>query len=216
MKKKMAIVLILVLVFSNSMVVFGAENSKKRTAKSNGGNTWTYWDESGNEDNGTNKNQQEVTASYSTVIYNVDISWGNMQYTYSKANTTWDPGTHTYGTGTGSWSVTNLGIDDAVTVGNHSNAKIYATFNCSFESTYSNLQGQFITIDAQNSSDNIAWVSSDKTLKLEVQSAVNRGTTFTSKDKGLPQGMVRFEIDGDPGIALTNTKIGTITVTISG
>ena len=206
MKKKMAIVLSMILIVSNSMVVFG----RTINAVTDDGSTPEVVE---------NADSKEVTASYSTdstVIYNVDISWGNMQYTYSKANTTWDPGTHTYGTGTGSWSVTNFETDDAVTVGNHSNAKIYATFNCSFESTYSNLQGQFIIIDAQNSSDNTTWVSSDNTLKLEVQSAVNRGTTFTSKDKGLPQGMVRFKIDGDPGIALTNTKIGTITVTISG
>ena len=206
MKKKMAIVLSMILIVSNSMVVFG----RTINAVTDDGSTPEVVE---------NADSKEVTASYSTdstVIYNVDISWGNMQYTYSKANTTWDPGTHTYGTGTGSWSVTNFETDDAVTVGNHSNAKIYATFNCSFESTYSNLQGQFIIIDAQNSSDNTTWVSSDNTLKLEVQSAVNRGTTFTSKDKGLPKGMVRFKIDGDPGIALTNTKIGTITVTISG
>lgn len=65
MKKKMALALILFLVVSNSMVAFGAGDSKDRTAKSTDGSTWEYWDGE-NKDQNTNLagNEQEVTASY--------------------------------------------------------------------------------------------------------------------------------------------------------
>lgn len=224
MKKKMVLVLILVLVFSNSMVAFGAENSKKRTAKSSDGNTWTYWDGASQDESGTG-DSQEVTASYSpttTTVYNVDISWGNMQYSYSKTgDTTWDPGTHTYGgVLTGSWTVGVSGTDDAVTVGNHSNAEVYAKIECGFEATYGNLLGEFTNISSQCSSDSTFNNTSGGKIrvpkaKFKLASAVNRGTTFvTSDNTGLPQGKAQFAIDGDPGSTLTGTKIGTITVTI--
>ena len=54
-------------------------------------------------------------------VYNVDINWGNMNFTYTASSGTWNPETHEYeGATEGTW--TSEGNE--VTVTNHSNAPV--------------------------------------------------------------------------------------------
>lgn len=69
----------------------------------------------------------DVTAKYEKseneeAIYNVDIAWGELSFTYSEhTEKTWNPDTHTYDEDvTGGWDKTEA----AVTVTNHSNVAV--------------------------------------------------------------------------------------------
>ena len=230
MKKKMAIALIMVLVFSNSMVAFGAETSKKtRVKKKNGDEYWSKYNINEDNidgtnisnDNTSNNDKQQVTANYSldtTQVYCVDIKWGNMQFTYSKSEgASWDPSNHTYGTGTGDWaSVTNGG--NCVTIENHSNDKIYATVDCKFNTQYSGLSSTILQTSVCNQHSSFTqYTDATEThyalpAYLVIESAVGKGNTW---DTGQPIGQVQLEIDGDPGVALSSTEIGSVTVDIT-
>lgn len=83
-----------------------------------------------------------VTATYSDstqhdIIYSVDISWGDMQFTYNASpKETWNPATHTYDTvgGNEEWSYspateTTLAGNE-IKITNHSNSNV--TCNASF------------------------------------------------------------------------------------
>ena len=122
MKKKMAIVLCMILIVSNSMVVFGGEIS-------------AVTDDGETSDIVENAESHDVNATYDKTgvldTYNVTISWGNMQFKYKPANSSWDPGNHTYGTsgGEGTWETINEGTDNKITIVNHSNQEIKALLN---------------------------------------------------------------------------------------
>lgn len=69
----------------------------------------------------------DVTAKYQKseneeAIYNVDIAWGELNFTYSEhTEKTWNPDTHTYDEDTnGGWDKTEA----AITVTNHSNVSV--------------------------------------------------------------------------------------------
>jgi len=69
----------------------------------------------------------DVTAKYEKTeneeaIYNVDIAWGELNFTYSEhTEKTWNPDTHTYDEDvTGGWDKTEA----SVTVTNHSNVEV--------------------------------------------------------------------------------------------
>ena len=69
----------------------------------------------------------DVTAKYEKTeneeaIYNVDIAWGELTFTYSEhTEKTWNPDTHTYDEDvTGGWDKTEA----SVTVTNHSNVAV--------------------------------------------------------------------------------------------
>ena len=82
-----------------------------------------------------------VTGIYSDgtkydVVYSVDISWGNMEFTYSNTpKKTWNPATHTYDAveGNDGWSCapateTTL-AGNQIKITNHSNADVNCTAN---------------------------------------------------------------------------------------
>lgn len=91
---------------------------------------------------------RDVKATYAAntkaeTVYSVDITWGNMQYTYTIASEgTWDPDTHTFKNASeGEWSC-GEGADQ-VKVTNHSNAAVKATFTYDAESEYESITGSF-------------------------------------------------------------------------
>lgn len=110
-----------------------------------------------------------VTATYSDstqhdIIYSVDISWGDMQFTYNASpKETWNPATHTYDTvgGNEEWSYspateTTLAGNE-IKITNHSNANV--TCNASFTpveeaARNDNFGGSF-------SSDNVTLYTAD-------------------------------------------------------
>ena len=88
----------------------------------------------------------EVYAKYEDgsttgTVYSVDISWGDMQFTYAKSGSrTWDPSDHTYDDSTTSaWTADG----NTITVTNHSNADVTASFSFAPLSNLPDLQGSF-------------------------------------------------------------------------
>lgn len=72
---------------------------------------------------------------YGDVVYKIDISWGTMQFEYKNKTKKWDPETHAYVTNdavdvSGEWLVDTYidGTNNKITVVNHSNAQVDATF----------------------------------------------------------------------------------------
>ena len=76
----------------------------------------------------------DVSAKYVDSVsaptkYSVDVTWGAMEFTYTVSGTkTWDPETHTYTTSTQpTWTASG----NTITVTNHSNTDITASFTFS-------------------------------------------------------------------------------------
>ena len=124
-------------------------------------------------------------------VYHVDVSWGSMEFTYNAAPLgSWDPSTHSYvGGSQASWTYdTNANV---ITVKNHSNAGITASFNFGAEEGF-NVGGGF----------------SNGSLTLE--------TAEGKTPENTPTGTTALTISGALDSSVTTpTKIGTVTVTIS-
>lgn len=76
-------------------------------------------------------------------VYSVDIVWGDMAFTYTAEAGKWDPATHTTtGAGGGIWSVNNSG-GNKIKVTNHSNAAVTATFSYAAAAGYGDISGSF-------------------------------------------------------------------------
>ena len=137
-----------------------------------------------------------VKASYSAgagggTVYSVDITWGNMEFTYSEGSSpTWDPATHTYSSGgAGGWS--NSG--NTITVTNHSNAQVTANLDYASETGYEGISGSFGN-------------KSTMTLATAVGTAVPEA----------PKDTAALTLSGALDSKVTSsTTVGTITVTIS-
>lgn len=85
-----------------------------------------------------------------TIIYCIDIEWGNMKFVFGKDGGQWDPEERTYGAvDTGSWWEDNYpenvgpateyyldGLNNIVTVTNRSNAVIDASFDYRFDARF--------------------------------------------------------------------------------
>ena len=130
MKKKLALVLTLAMVFS--LAPLSAYADSKITEA---GGSATH----------------DVTATYvagssggaGTKVYSVDIVWGDMAFTYTEEAGVWNPATHeTTGAGGGIWSVNNSG-GNKIKVTNHSNAAVTATFSYAAATGYDTISGSF-------------------------------------------------------------------------
>ena len=76
-------------------------------------------------------------------VYSVVIDWGDMAFTYTEEAGVWDPATHqTTGAGGGIWSVNNSG-GNKIKVTNHSNAEITARFSYAPAAGYGDISGRF-------------------------------------------------------------------------
>ena len=124
-------------------------------------------------------------------VYHVDVSWGSMEFTYNAAPLgSWDPSTHSYDGGSeASWTCdTDANV---ITVKNHSNAGITASFDFEAEEGFG-----------------VAGVFSNGSFTLETA----EGKTL----ENTPTGTTELTISGGLDSGVTNfTKIGTVTVTIS-
>lgn len=178
MKKKTALVLTLAMVFSLAPLSAYADTIDKV--------------------NGTATH--EVKATYKagssggegSTVYNVDITWGDMAFTYTAAAGTWDPANHTYtGAEGGAWTVDKDG-GNKITVTNHSNTDVTAVFSYAAADGYNGISGSF---------DNAS---------LALESAV--GTAVANA----PTGTAALTLTGALGSdTAANTTIGTITVTLN-
>lgn len=139
----------------------------------------------------------DVTATYQPgtsgdTVYSVDITWGDMAFTYTDASTgTWNPETHSYdGAKDASWKATNED-GNKIVVTNHSNTEVTATF--SYESS-TGFEGITATFD---------------TSVLNLRTAV--GTSVSDA----PSATTFLTISGElESTTAANTKIGTVKITL--
>lgn len=135
---------------------------------------------------------QYQSGTPASTVYKVDISWGDMLFTYTAGSQgTWNPQTHSFDNATqGSWS--SASGSNVITVTNHSNAAVTAGFSYTPGSSYSGITGTF-----SKSSINLA-------------SAVNTQPTAAPSDS------TSLTLSGTLSSSVTSpTSIGTITVSLS-
>ena len=177
-KKKTALVLTLAMVFSLAPLSAYADTITAGDGKATHDVTATYVDGSSGGTGGT--------------VYSVDITWGDMAFTYTAAAGVWDPKTHTTTSSTGgTWKVNTEG-GNTIKVTNHSNTDVTAAFSYAAVSGFGDISGTF---------DNAS---------LHLATAVG-----TAVDEA-PNGTAALSLSGAlDSTATTSTKIGTITVTLS-
>lgn len=122
----------------------------------------------------TGEQSIDVEAKYqdsttTTTVYSVDITWGAMEFTYAESGAmTWNPADHTYTDNTtAAWTASG----NTITVTNHSNAAVTASFGFEALEDYDTVTGSFEiasetlnagVVDGYDSADNVTT-----TLKLE-------------------------------------------------
>lgn len=142
--------------------------------------------------------------------YKVDIGWGNMQFTYKMTSTsatalTWDPESHTYKgsdgfTASGEWSCD--ADANKVTLTNHSNAKMKATFAFTADD-----KAGGITASMNDGNTNVANAITEGYIATAV------GTTTTNAPTLV--GYVKLTGDLDSRYTDDFVKLFTLTVTLT-
>lgn len=178
MKKKTALVLTLAMVFSLAPLSVYADTITKVGGTASHDVTATY--------------RADSSGGAGGKVYSVDITWGDMAFTYTAEAGIWDPATHkTTGAEGGVWKVDKEG-GNTITVTNHSNTDVTAAFSYAAASGFEGISGSF-----------------DKE-SLALKTAV--GTEVANA----PSGTAALTLDGALGSDTTaNTTIGTITVTLN-
>ena len=181
MKKKTALVLTLAMVFSLAPLSAYADTIDRVGGTASHNVTATYVDGSSGGAGGAG-----------TKVYNVDITWGDMAFTYTAEAGIWDPTTHkTTDAEGGVWTVNNDG-GNTLKVTNHSNTGVTAAFSYAAASGFEGISGSF------------------DHAQLDLRTAVG-----TAVDEA-PNGTAALSLSGALGSTTTdNTKIGTITVTLN-
>lgn len=178
MKKKTALVLTLAMVFSLAPLSAYADTIGTAGGTASHDVTATYRADSSGGAGGT--------------VYSVDITWGDMAFTYTAEAGIWDPTTHkTTDAEGGVWTVDKEG-GNTITVTNHSNTGVTAAFSYAAADGFGDISGSF---DHDS---------------LTLQTAV--GTTV----EAAPKATTSLSLNGALGSTTAdNTKIGTITVTLN-
>ena len=129
---------------------------------------------------------KQVDTSTNPDVYSVDVSWGAMEFTYTKTGSMdWDKHTHQYVDNTvGTWSAKG----NTILVTNHSNDTVVADFSATLDTGFT---GTF----------------SDASVTLPSA----EGTAFNAA----PSKTVTFTIDDGAAKTTDFNKIGTITVSLS-
>lgn len=146
MKKLGALLMALVMVLSLSVTAFAVDPTSSTLDLSEGNTSATH---------GVYGIIDVENESSATKVYKVDITWGSLVFTYivnaGSRTTKWDPETHTYVSTTeggyaGTWGCQDGA--DKVTLKNHSNAAMKATF------TFTNSLYSTITPSMKDDSNN--------------------------------------------------------------
>lgn len=160
------------------------------------------------EINDTNSSStQDVTASYNAAeetekIYQVDITWGSMEFVYNEAyQGVWNPETHVYENATeGGWTCE---VDaNKVTVTNHSNDSIVVKMENSIKTEY------------QSTIAEMYWTNEneEKIISLALGNADNGlGVNGAGKETS---GVMYLNLSGTMNETSGKTTIGTVTVTL--
>ena len=128
----------------------------------------------------------------------VDLVWDEMTFTYIKTSSgDWNPDTHEYEGGIeGAWSEET----STITVTNHSNKAVTATFAYESEADYTTISGNF---------------SDEENVSLDNNQVVLASAETTAYEQA-PSVTVYLTLDGElTETTTTSTKIGTVTVAIS-
>ena len=178
MKKKTALVLTLAMVFSLAPLSAYADTIDRVGGTATHDVTATYVDGSSGGTGGT--------------VYSVDITWGDMAFTYTAEAGIWDPANHTYtGAEGGVWTVDSKD-GNKIKVTNHSNAEITASIDYTPAPGYDSISGSF-----------------DKTSLV-------LATPVDTEVSNAPNDSAELTLSGAlASTATTSTKIGTITVTLN-
>ncbi len=137
---------------------------------------------------------KDVTAKYEKAeteepIYNVDIAWGDLTFTYSETTEKiWNPDTHTYSTDvTGSWDKT----ETTIKVTNHSNVAVAVAMS---------------VVPVADTGVNVVLTGGNATLPAGVEGDVDGAASVTGK----------LTISGKPNNTVTKdgVKVAEITVVI--
>ena len=178
MKKKTALVLTLAMVFSLAPLSAYADTIDRVGGTANHDVTATYRADSSGGAGGT--------------VYSVDITWGDMAFTYTAEAGIWDPATHkTTDAEGGVWTVDKDG-GNTITVTNHSNTDVTAAFSYVAASSFEGISGTF---------DNAS---------LALKSAV--GTEVANAPTGTAALTLTGPLDSN---TTPNATVGTITVTLN-
>lgn len=180
MKKKTALVLTLAMVFSLAPLSAYADMI------TTGGGTASH------DVTATYRADSSGGAGAGGKVYSVDITWGDMAFTYTAEAGIWDPATHkTTDAEGGVWTVDKEG-GNTITVTNHSNTGVTAAFSYAADTGFEGITGTF---------DNAS---------LNLETAV--GTTVEAAPKATAALSLSGALDSSTA---DNTKIGTITVTLN-
>ena len=178
MKKKTALVLTLAMVFSLAPLSAYADTITAGGGTASHDVKATYRADSSGGAGGT--------------VYSVDITWGDMAFTYTAEAGIWDPAKHAYtGAEGGAWTV-DKDSGNTITVTNHSNADVTAAFSYAAAEGFTGISGSF-----------------DKE-SLALKTAV--GTEVANAPKGTAALTLTGALGSDTA---ANTTIGTITVTLN-
>ena len=180
MKKKTALVLTLAMVFSLAPLSAYADTIDRVGGTASHDVTATYKADSSGGAGGAG-----------STVYSVDITWGDMAFTYTEEAGVWNPATHeTTGAGGGIWKATSPD-GNKIKVTNHSNAAVTATFSYAAATGYDSISGSF-----------------DKTT-------LNLATAVDTEVSNAPSDTAALTLTGAlDSTVTTSTKIGTITVTL--
>ena len=194
----------------------------------------------GEHDNVADIDVQAKVTEYNAAVYKIDIAWGAMQFEFRNDANNWDPDTHQYVADEGTnkeWIIDGYvnGENNKITLTNHSNARVNATFAYAHVANAFNtdtasanaVRGHFFTDNEaakvaagilENSATVQNAISTPLVLQhLDSQELVDPGY-YAENEENI--GTVYFTLNGTPDTAKVQgytdfTKVGTITVTIT-
>lgn len=163
-----------------------------------------------------------------TVVYKIDVTWGAMKFEFNRGAGTWNPETHTYDGGAegAAWTTEGFvnGTNNKITVTNHTNSAIDATFAVNLGTAFNPEAGADAVV-ANFFDDNTKAITAAGVLTA----VANVADTLTASKISLPTAAgtelgsapsddVFVALSGTPGETITMadfTKAGTITVTFA-
>lgn len=118
-------------------------------------------------------------SSIDGTVYSVDITWGNMDFTYQTTGKHWDPATHEYVTTSEGWRCTEGA--NQVTITNHSNAEVKCTLEYQSNDNYTDITGTFDPSSAEvllSSAENkaIGAIALTQSFTLQLNGSLQENT----------------------------------------
>lgn len=193
MKKFLALILALVMVFSLTGIAFAADVNVTNPVNKN---------TDANADDSSSVTVVVNPTDAAGILYHVLISWESLEFTYTAASSSWDVTSHTYKFEGGNWNDNEA----VITIENHSNAGI----ECSAAYTAGANPDAGVTVTV---TDPISIASADDdSYRGEDAAASSLNDTY----KAGPCGTFTVTVGGAPTETTNgNVTMGTVVITIS-